>query len=112
MMEELCRSYAVNFGLAIFAPTIHGLRLHYQLIDLDRFGGSAADLPDLLRAARAMGFGGVVVTLVAPILEGERDEMAALPLPGFVADPDDARPRNVPGARILWWIPGITATPL
>ena len=30
----------------------------------------------------------------------------------FVADPDDARPTNIPGARILWWIPGITATPL
>lgn len=30
----------------------------------------------------------------------------------FAADPDDARPTNIPGARILWWIPGITATPL
>ena len=40
----------------------HGLRLHYQLIDLDRFGGSVADLPDLLRAARAMGFGGLNIT--------------------------------------------------
>jgi hypothetical protein len=30
----------------------------------------------------------------------------------FAADPDDARPTNVPGARILWWINGTTATPL
>lgn len=40
----------------------HGLRLHYQRIDLDRFGGQAADLGWLLRAARAFGFGGLNIT--------------------------------------------------
>ncbi len=28
----------------------------------------------------------------------------------FVADPDDARPRNIPGARLRFWVPGITVT--
>jgi hypothetical protein len=28
----------------------------------------------------------------------------------FVADPDDARPRNVPGARLRFYIPGITVS--
>jgi hypothetical protein len=30
----------------------------------------------------------------------------------FVADPDDARPRNIPGARLRYYVPGIVATPL
>lgn len=40
----------------------HGLRLHYQLIDLDRTPGSQARLPTLLTAARIMGFAGLNVT--------------------------------------------------
>ncbi|MEO7391959.1 MAG: shikimate dehydrogenase, partial [Ramlibacter sp.] len=40
----------------------HGLRLHYQLIDLDRTPGSVDQLPGLLTAARVMGFAGLNIT--------------------------------------------------
>ena len=40
----------------------HGMRLHYQLIDLDLSGGSAEDLPLLLKAARMMGYAGLNIT--------------------------------------------------
>lgn len=40
----------------------HGLRLHYQLIDLDRTGSGAEALPALLNAARDMGFAGLNIT--------------------------------------------------
>jgi shikimate dehydrogenase len=57
----------------------HGLRLHYQLIDLDSTGGSAEDLPLLLRAARTMGFAGLNITFpckqaVIPLLDALSDE--------------------------------------
>ncbi|HEX2545975.1 MAG TPA: shikimate dehydrogenase, partial [Ramlibacter sp.] len=52
----------------------HGLRLHYQLIDLDRTPGSAGLLPTLLAAARVMGFCGLNITFpckqaVVPLLD-------------------------------------------
>jgi shikimate dehydrogenase len=52
----------------------HGLRLHYQLIDLDRTPGSLAQLPALLTAARIMGFAGLNITYpckqaVVPLLD-------------------------------------------
>jgi shikimate dehydrogenase len=58
-----------------------GLRLHYQLIDLDadtRSGGPAG-LPTLLDAARTMGFAGLNITYpnkqaVIPLLDGLSDE--------------------------------------
>lgn len=40
----------------------HGMRLHYQLIDLDRSASSPAQLPTLLSAARIMGYAGCNVT--------------------------------------------------
>lgn len=40
----------------------HGLRLHYQLIDLDRTPGALEQLPALLTAARIMGFAGLNIT--------------------------------------------------
>ncbi len=40
----------------------HGLRLHYQLIDLDRAGVGVEALPALLQAARVMGFAGLNIT--------------------------------------------------
>jgi shikimate dehydrogenase len=57
----------------------HGLRLHYQIIDLDRTGSTAADLPKLLSAARTMGFAGLNITYpgkqaVIPLLEELSDE--------------------------------------
>ena len=61
----------------------HGLRIHYQLIDLDRFGGTPDELPGLLRAARAMGFAGLNITYpckqaVIPHLDALSDEARAM----------------------------------
>lgn len=61
----------------------HGLRLHYQLIDLDAAGGSVADLPGLMRAARLMGFAGLNITYpckqaVIPLLDDLSDEARAM----------------------------------
>lgn len=57
----------------------HGLRLHYQLIDLDRTGATVQELPALLRAARTMGFAGLNITFpckqaVIPLLDELSDE--------------------------------------
>ncbi len=57
----------------------HGLRLHYQLIDLDSTGSTAQELPLLLRAARIMGFAGLNITFpckqaVIPLLDALSDE--------------------------------------
>ena len=61
----------------------HGLRLHYQLIDLDRTPGSLAQLPALLTAARIMGFAGLNVTYpckqaVLPLLDALSPEAEAM----------------------------------
>jgi ABC-type spermidine/putrescine transport system permease subunit II len=40
----------------------HGLRLHYQLIDLDIAGTGVETLPELIRAVRLIGFAGLNVT--------------------------------------------------
>jgi len=42
--------------------TAHGIRLHYQLIDLDRAGVGPEALPTLIAAAKWMGFAGLNVT--------------------------------------------------
>jgi shikimate dehydrogenase len=60
----------------------HGLRLHYQLIDLDAAGGGIS-LPELLRAARAMGFAGLNITYpckqsVMPLLDALSEEAKAI----------------------------------
>ena len=52
----------------------HGLRVHYQLIDLDRSGRGVEALPTLLDAARVMGFSGLNITFpckqaVIPLLD-------------------------------------------
>lgn len=52
----------------------HGLRLHYQLIDLDAAGVGPEVLPELIGAARVMGFAGLNVTFpckqtVMPLLD-------------------------------------------
>ena len=56
-----------------------GLRLHYQLIDLDRTPEGAAALPALISAARVMGFAGLNITYpckqaVIPLLDALSDE--------------------------------------
>jgi shikimate dehydrogenase len=61
----------------------HGLRVHYQLIDLDRTPGSAGELPALLRAARIMGFAGLNITYpckqaVLPLLDALSPEAQAI----------------------------------
>ncbi len=60
-----------------------GLRLHYQLIDLDRASSGADALPTLLAAARVIGFAGLNVTYpckqaVMPLLDGLSEEARAM----------------------------------
>ena len=61
----------------------HGLRLHYQLIDLDPAGVGVEALPGLISAARVMGFAGLNITFpckqaVIPLLDGLSDEAKAI----------------------------------
>jgi shikimate dehydrogenase len=61
----------------------HGLRLHYQRIDLDRAGVGIEALPTLLTAARWMGFAGINITYpckqaVIPLLDELADEARAM----------------------------------
>jgi shikimate dehydrogenase len=60
-----------------------GLRLHYQLIDLDRTGAGPEVLPTLVQAARLMGFAGFNVTFpckqaIVPLLDALSDEARAM----------------------------------
>ena len=60
-----------------------GLRLHYQLIDLDHSASGAAQLPALIEAARTMGFAGLNITYpckqaVIPLLDDLSDEASAM----------------------------------
>jgi shikimate dehydrogenase len=60
-----------------------GLRLHYQLIDLDRTPQGAQALPALLDAARTMGFAGLNITYpckqaVIALLDDLSDEARAM----------------------------------
>ena len=61
----------------------HGLRLHYQLIDLDRSGAGAESLPMPLSAARVMGFAGLNITYpckqaVIPLLDDLSEDARAI----------------------------------
>ena len=61
----------------------HGLRLHYQLVDLDRNGAGAAELPALVASARTMGFAGLNITYpckqaVIPLLDDLSEEARAM----------------------------------
>jgi shikimate dehydrogenase len=61
----------------------HGLRLHYQLIDIDASGRGTDVLPTLIEAARVMRFAGLNITfpckqLVMPLLDGLSDEARAI----------------------------------
>lgn len=60
-----------------------GLRLHYQLIDLERSGAGVADLPGLLKAMRIIGFDGFNVTYpckqaIIPLLDALSEEAQAM----------------------------------
>lgn len=61
----------------------HGLRLHYQLIDLDQTPDSVQQLPALLASARIMGFAGLNITFpckqaVLALLDGLSPEAEAM----------------------------------
>src|SRR3989338_1546837 len=61
----------------------HDIRMHYQLIDLDRAGAGVAALPGLITAARIMGFAGLNVTYpckqsVIPLLDALSEEASAI----------------------------------
>src|SRR5256714_14199310 len=61
----------------------HGVRLHYQLIDLDAAGADIEALPGLIAAARVMGFAGLNVTYpckqsVIPLLDALSEEARAI----------------------------------
>ena len=61
----------------------HGIRLFYQIIDLDTSSGSVEDLPTLIRAARIMSFAGLNITFpckqaVIPLLDSLSDEARAM----------------------------------
>jgi shikimate dehydrogenase len=60
-----------------------GLRLHYQLIDLDQSGQGVEALPNLIAAAKTMGFAGLNITYpckqaVISLLDGLSDEARAM----------------------------------
>ena len=61
----------------------HGLRVHYQLIDLEGARGPVPSLPDLVAALRVFGFRGVNVThpfkqAILQLLDGLSHEAAAI----------------------------------
>jgi shikimate dehydrogenase len=61
----------------------HGLRLHYQLIDLAAAGAGTDALPGLIQAVRIMGFSGLNITypckqLVIPLLDDLSEEARAI----------------------------------
>jgi shikimate dehydrogenase len=60
-----------------------GIRMHYQLIDLDSEGRGIAALPGLIEAARIMGFAGLNITYpckqaVVPLLDALSEEALAI----------------------------------
>lgn len=60
-----------------------GLRVHYQLIDLDSTGAGVEDLPQLVNAIRTIGFTGFNVTFpckqaIIPLLDELSDEARAM----------------------------------
>jgi len=85
-----------------------GLRLHYQLIDLDRRGLGIDALPTLLDAARTMGFAGLNITFpckqaVIPLLDDLSDEARAMGAVNTVV-PHDGRlvGHNTDGSGWHW----------
>ncbi len=86
----------------------HGLRLHYQLIDLDRAGVTADALPTLISAARWMGFTGLNITYpckqaVLPLLDELSDEAQAMGAVNTVVFRDGrATGHNTDGSGWRW----------
>ena len=86
----------------------HGLRLHYQLIDLDAAGVGVEALPGLIEAARVMGFAGLNITYpckqaVIPLLDELSDEAAAMGAVNTVVFKDGrAIGHNTDGSGWAW----------
>jgi len=85
-----------------------GLRLHYQLIDVDRAADGAAALPRLIDAAHTMGFAGLNITYpckqaVIPLLDDLSDEAAAMGAVNTVVfDGGRAIGHNTDGSGWAW----------
>jgi shikimate dehydrogenase len=61
----------------------HGIRMHYQLFDLDRSSRGVEALPGLIEAARIMGYAGLNITYpckqsVIALLDGLSEEARAI----------------------------------
>jgi shikimate dehydrogenase len=86
----------------------HGLRLHYQPIDLDRTPEGADALPALLNSARTMGFAGLNITFpckqaVIPLLDHLSDEARAMGAVNTVVFQDGkATGHNTDGSGWAW----------
>jgi shikimate dehydrogenase len=86
----------------------HGLRLHYQLIDLAPAGVGNEALPDLITAARIMRFDGLNVTFpskqaVIPLLDSLSDEARAMgAVNTVVRDGDRLIGHNTDGPGWAW----------
>lgn len=86
----------------------HGLRAHYQLIDLDRAGVGAEALPTLIQAARIMGYAGLNITYpckqaVIPLLDALSDEARAMGAVNTVVFQDGrAIGHNTDGSGWAW----------
>jgi shikimate dehydrogenase len=86
----------------------NGLRLHYQLIDLDLTPGSLAQLPALIMAARIMGFAGLNITYpckqaVLPLLDELSPEAQAMGAVNTVVNRDGRLTgHNTDGSGWAW----------
>ena len=72
----------------------HGIRLHYQLIDLDASSRGAEALPMLIEAARIMRFAGLNITypckqMVIPLLDAVSESAEAIGAVNTVVRTDD-----------------------
>jgi shikimate dehydrogenase len=85
-----------------------GLRLHYQLIDLDQTGQGVDALPGLVAAAKTMGFAGLNITYpckqaVIPLLDALSDEARAMGAVNTVVFRDGkATGHNTDGSGWRW----------
>ncbi len=86
----------------------HGLRLHYQLIDLEGVPNPQDALPGLLQAARQMGFAGLNITYpfkqtVLALLDDLSDEARAMGAANtVVVDQGRLTGHNTDGAGWAW----------
>jgi shikimate dehydrogenase len=86
----------------------HGLRVHYQLIDLDAARVGAEALPELMRAVRVIGFAGLNITFpckqaVIPLLDSLSDEARAIgAVNTVVREGDRLAGHNTDGSGWSW----------